>query len=58
MVIGKCTDIFRGIFSGWVEGGQEKEVMWDDLFMDNLSWGKKNSMKGEQDFLVFLKKKQ
>ena len=40
MVIGKCTEVFRG--SWW----------------RNLSWGEEISMKGAQDFLPLLKKKQ
>ena len=50
MVIGKCTDVFRGIFSVWGEG-----VTWDDLSNENLSWGERISMKEVQDFLYSLK---
>ena len=54
MVIGKCTDVFRGIFPGWWEGGRGKGVMWGDLSLENLSKGKRNYPKGMQDFLVFF----
>ena len=45
-----------GFFSGW-ERGRGGGVTWDDLSMENLSWGKRNSMKGAQDFLAFFKNK-
>ena len=31
MVIGECTDAFRGTFSRWSGGGSGKGVMWEDL---------------------------
>ena len=56
MVIGKCRDVFRGIF--WLGGVVEKRgICWGNFPWSNLSWGKKISMKGAQDFLVLLKKK-
>ena len=52
MIIGKCTDVFRGVFI-WLGAGVEKRgICWV-----NFSWGKKISMKGAQDFLALLKKK-
>ena len=52
MVIGECTDVFRGIFlvgrRGWEEG-----AMWG-----NFPWGKKNSVKGAQHFLALFKKNE
>ena len=55
MVIGKCTDVFRGIlFGGEVEVGLRGRIFpWS-----NLSWGKITSMKGAQDFLALFKKKR
>jgi len=56
MVIGKCTDVFRGIF--WLGGGVEKRrICCGNFSSRNLSWGKKISMKGAQDFLALFKKK-
>ena len=55
MVIGKCTDVFRGIF--WLGGEIEKrEICCGNFLLRNLSWGKKISMKGAQDFLAVFKK--
>jgi len=49
MVIWNCIDLFRGIFWLGVEGrGLRGRIFpWR-----NLSWEKRNSMKGAQDFLV------
>ena len=57
MVIGKCTDVFRGFF-GWGEGLRRGGYVGGTfhLEIENLSWGKKISMKGAQDFLALLKK--
>ena len=58
MVIGKCTDVFRGIF--WLGGGgvvEKRGIFWGNFPWSNLSWGKKISMKGAQDILALLKKK-
>ena len=55
MVIQKCTDVFRGIF--WLGRGVEKRgICWGNFPLRNLSWGKKISMKGGQDFLALFKK--
>ena len=55
MVIGKCRDVSRGIF--WLGGGVEKRGLCEGNFpWRNLSWGKKTSMKGVQDFLALFKK--
>ena len=57
MVIYKRTVVFRGIF--WFGGVVEKRgICWGNFPWRNLSWGKKISMKGAQDFLALLKKKQ
>ena len=57
MVIGKCTGVFGRIF--WLEAGVEKRGICCGSFPSrNLSWGKKISMKGAQDLLALLKKKQ
>ena len=54
MVIGKCTDVFRGIFF-WFGGGVEGRRLCGRIFpWGNMSWGKKNSMKRAQDFLALL----
>ena len=57
MVIGKCTDVFRGIF-GWGKGPEKRGTCWGNFPSRNMPWGKKISMKGSQDFLALLKKKQ
>jgi len=54
MVIGKCTDVFRGIF-GWGRV-DNREICWGNFPSRNSSRGKKMSMKGVQDFLALLKK--
>jgi len=54
MVIGKCTDVFRGTL---LVGGVEWKELCGRIFLwRNLSWGKINSMNGVQDFLALLKK--
>ena len=57
MAIGKCTDVFRGIF--WLEGGGGVEKSWlfgENCSRSNLSGGKNISVKRAQDFQVlFLK---
>ena len=41
-----------------VGGGVEKSgICWGNFTSRNLSWGKKISMKGAQDFVALLKKK-
>ena len=56
MVIGKCRDVFRGIF-GWEGGGVEKRGLFGGNFpWRNLSWGKKISIKVAQHFLALFKK--
>jgi len=51
MVIGKCKDVFSGIF--WLGGrGREEGIYWGSFLWRNLSWGKKLSMNGVQDFLA------
>ena len=55
MLIGKCTDVFMGIF--WLGGGVDKRgICCGNFPSTNLSWGKKISMKGAQDFLALFKK--
>ena len=57
MVIGKCTDVFRGIC--WLGGGVEKRGLRGGSFpWRNLSRGKKISMKGAQHFLALFKKNE
>ena len=53
MVIGKCTDVFRGIF--WFGGGAEGRNCVGGSFLGGICHGgKKNSMKRAQDFLALL----
>ena len=53
MVIGKCTDVFRGIF--WLGVGVEKSGLFGgNCSWSNLSGGKKISMKRAQDFQVLF----
>jgi len=41
----------------WFDGGVERRGLFGGSFpWRNLSWGKKISMKGEQDFLEFFKR--
>ena len=56
MVIGKCTNVFREIF--WLGGRvvEKSRICWGSFPSRNLSWGKKNSMKGVQDLLALLNK--
>ena len=55
MVIGKCTDVFRGMF--WLEELLRRGRYVGGTFpKGNLSCGKKISMKGAQDFLALFKK--
>ena len=58
MVIGMCTDVFGGNFFWLGERSQGEGVTWDGPSIENLYWGKKNSMKVVQDFLAFLKKNE
>ena len=55
MVTGKCTDVFRGIFlfRGRFEGGGFRGRIFP---WRNMSWGKRISMKGAQDFLALFEK--
>ena len=55
IVIGKCTDAYRGFFFGW---GRElgEGVMRRDLCMEEFFMGKKISMKGGAGlFSIFFK---
>ena len=55
MVIGKCRDVFRGIF--WLGGAAEKRRLCGRNFpWRNLSWGKKISIKGGAAFFSIIKK--
>ena len=56
MVIGKCTDVFRGIFGlgGEVEGG----TMWKDFSMEELVVGEENFNEEGAGFSSIIKKKQ
>ena len=53
MVIGKRTDVFRGIF--WVLGvGLRREDYVGGSFLGEICHGGKKSMKRAQDFLALL----
>ena len=57
----KLRTLISAFISGdiLVGGGVEKRGIWRGSFPSrNLLWGKKISMKGAQDFLALLKKKQ
>ena len=65
MIIGKCTDVFRGIL--WLGGGVEKRgVMWGEHSMEEFVMGeffykgdifpKKISINGTDHFLALFKK--
>ena len=57
MVIGKCTDVFRGIFLFGC--GVQRRGLYGRIFSwRNISWGKRNSMKRVQNFLALLLKKK
>jgi len=40
MVIGKCTDVFRGIL-GLVGGVKKRGICWEKFPWRNFSWGRK-----------------
>ena len=50
MVIGKCTDVFRGILFCLGGGAEGRGLCWRIFPWRNLSWGKKNSRKRAHDF--------
>ena len=55
MVIGKRRNVFRVFFSGWERGLREGGYV-GQFFHGGFIMGKRNSMKGAQDFLAFFKK--
>ena len=57
MIIGKCTDVFRGIF--WLGGAVEKKGFCGGNFsMEEFVMGEENFHEGGgEDFLVLFKKK-
>ena len=55
MVIGKCRDVFRGIF--WLGGEVEKRGLYGGNFpWRNLSWGEEDFHKGEAAFSSIILK--
>ena len=58
MVIGKCTDVSGKDFFGWGEVFEGREPRGRIFPWKNLSWGKKNSMKGANDFRALFEKKK
>ena len=58
MVIGKCTDVSGKDFFGWGEVFEEREPSGKIFPWKNLSWGKKNSMKGANDFRALFEKRK
>ena len=55
MVIGKCTDVFRGIF--WLGEGLRKRGYAGGAFHGGICHGGRAfPMKGAQDFLALFKK--
>ena len=58
MIIGKCTDVFRGIFLVWVCGSGE-EAIWKDLSLEEYFIGEeKFNEKGAGFSSITNKKKQ
>ena len=57
MVIGKCTDIFRGIFFLDRKGIEGRGLRGRIFLWRNLSWEETISIKGVQDFLILFKTK-
>ena len=61
MVIGKCTDVFRGIFLVWVELRGEEGAMWEDLLFyvgGICHGGREFNEKGAGFSSIIIKKKQ
>ena len=57
MVIGKCTDVFRGIFFGLGWGWGERD-MWEDLSLEEYVMGEeKFNEKGAGFSSITIKKK-
>ena len=56
MVIGKCTDIFRGIFLAWVWGSGEGAI-WEDLSLEEYFTGEEKFNEWAQGLLALLLKK-
>ena len=52
MVIGKCTDVFRGFF--WLGEG----VIWGELSMEEFVIGEENFHEKAQNFLALKKMKK
>ena len=48
MVIGKCTDVFRGIF--WLGGGVEKRSYVGKLSMEGFLMGEEDFHEGDAAF--------
>ena len=58
MVIGKCTDVFRGIFLVWVWGWGEG-ARWEDLSLEKYVMGEeKFNEKGAGFSSIVIKKKR
>ena len=53
MVIGKCTNVFRGLFS--VHGGR---VTWEDFSMDEFIMREENFHEGSAIFSSIISKKK
>ena len=51
MVIGKCRDVFRGIFFL-----NREEVTWEDFSMEEFVMGGENFHEGGAGFLAFFLK--
>ena len=57
MVIGKCRDVFRGIF--WFGGRFEGGGIWEDLSLEEFVIGEENFNEGDVGFSsIIFKKKQ
>ena len=53
-------EVYRRIQGDFLVGGgfEKREICWVNFQFRNLAWGKKNSMKGAQDFQALFKKEQ
>ena len=57
MVIEKCTDVFRGTFSCWGQGGLGEGVTWEDLSTEEFGMREKNFYEGSAGFSSIIEKK-
>ena len=56
MLIGKCTDVFRGIF-GWGEGFTRGDML-EELSIEEFLMGEENFHEGSAGFSSIIKKNE